>query len=77
MLAIAIPFAVVSFLSGYFIEKTGRFLEVLQAGLALMTLGIGLLTSFQSKREIAKIIGLLVVVGIGFGPNFHAPLIAL
>ncbi|KAF2271733.1 MFS general substrate transporter [Westerdykella ornata] len=77
MLAIAIPLALVSFISGYIIEKTGCFLEVLQAGLALMTLGIGLLISLQSKIEMAKIIGFLIVVGIGFGPNFHAPLIAL
>ena len=35
MLAIAIPLAIVSFVSGHVIEKTGRFLEVLQAGLFL------------------------------------------
>jgi hypothetical protein len=77
MLAIAIPLALVSFLSGYIIEKTGRFLEVLQLGLALMTVGIGLLISFNQNLDMGKIIGFLIVVGIGFGPNFHAPLIAL
>jgi hypothetical protein len=77
MLAIAIPLVLISFLTGYVIEKTGRFLEVLQLGLFLMTLGVGLLISFTATKDVAKIIGFLIIVGIGFGPNFHAPLIAL
>ncbi|RMZ67613.1 major facilitator superfamily transporter [Pyrenophora seminiperda CCB06] len=77
MLAIAIPLATISFASGYIIEKTGRFLEVLQTGLLLMTLGVGLLISFDTSLHIGKIIGILLVIGLGFGPNFGAPLIAL
>lgn len=77
MLAVAIPLALVSFASGYVIEKTGRFLEVLQAGLFTMTLGIGLLISLDASQHIGKIIAFLIVIGLGFGPNFGAPLIAL
>ncbi|KAF2267203.1 MFS general substrate transporter [Lojkania enalia] len=77
MLAIAIPLALVSFASGFIIERTGRYLEVLQSGLAIMTLGVGLLISFSPSTSLAQIIGFLVIIGIGFGPNFHAPLIAL
>ncbi|KAH9875827.1 hypothetical protein IAQ61_003292 [Plenodomus lingam] len=77
MLAIAIPLATFSITSGYIIESTGRFLEVLQVGLGLMTLGIGLLISFGPSPTRAKIIGVLFVIGMGFGPNFGAPLIAL
>jgi hypothetical protein len=77
MLAVAIPLATISFASGYVIEKTGRFLEVLQAGLLLMTVGVGLLISLSVLDEVAKIIAILVVIGLGFGPNFGAPLIAL
>lgn len=77
LLAVAVPLALVSFISGIIIEKTGRFLEVLQSGLAVMTLGIGLLITFNTQRDLVKIIAFLVVIGIGFGPNFHAPLIAL
>ncbi|KAF2475576.1 uncharacterized protein BDR25DRAFT_279715 [Lindgomyces ingoldianus] len=77
MLAAAIPLAIVSLSAGIVIERTGRYLEVLRAGLALMTVGVGLLISFASTRDMAKILGFLVVIGIGFGPNFHAPLIAL
>ena len=77
MLAIAIPLAVVSFASGHVIEKTGRFVEVLQAGLLLMALGVGLLISLDMSLHAGKIIGVLLVIGLGFGPNFGAPLIAL
>lgn len=77
MLAVAIPLATVSFASGYLIERTGRFLEVLQAGLLLMTIGVGLLISLSVFDGITKIIVILVVIGLGFGPNFGAPLIAL
>lgn len=77
MLAVAIPLALVSFATGYIINATGRYLEVLQSGLLLMTLGIGLLISLTPQKDLARIIGFLIVIGIGFGPNFHAPLIAL
>ncbi|KAF7574342.1 AraJ, Arabinose efflux permease [Pyrenophora tritici-repentis] len=77
MLAIAIPLALVSFASGHVIEKTGRFLEIIQAGLLLTTLGVGLLISLDMSLHIGKIVGVLLVIGLGFGPNFGAPLIAL
>ena len=77
MLAIAIPLATVSLASGYVIENTGRFLEVLQAGLLTMTVGVGLLISLNAFHDIGKTVAFLVVIGLGFGPNFGAPLIAL
>lgn len=77
MLAVAIPLAICSFIGGWIIEKTGRYLEVLQIGLGLMTVGVGLFISFGTALEPAKVIVFLGIVGIGFGPNFNAPLIAL
>lgn len=77
MLAVAIPLALVSLLGGWIIQKTGRYLEVLQGGLALMTVGVGLFISFGPSLDLGKIIGFLVVLGIGMGPNFQAPLTAL
>lgn len=77
MLAVAIPLAVCSFVGGWVIERTGRYLEVLQLGLALMTVGVGLFIAFENTLQLVKIIMFLIVIGIGFGPNFNAPLIAL
>jgi hypothetical protein len=42
-----------------------------------MTIGVGLFINFQSYISWSRIIIFLIIVGIGFGPNFHAPLIAL
>jgi MFS family permease len=77
MLAVAVPLAIVSFLGGWIINKTGRYLEVLQAGLALMTVGVGLFILFATTLNLGMIVGFLVIIGIGFGPNFSTPLIAL
>jgi MFS family permease len=77
MLAIAVPLAIISFGSGYVIDRTGRYIEVLQAGLLLMTIGVGLQISFKVPQETGGIIAILFLVGVGFGPNFGAPLIAL
>jgi hypothetical protein len=77
MLAVAIPLATISFASGYLIEKTGRFLEILQAGLLFMTIGVGVLVSLEATQDTGTIIAILCIMGLGFGPNFGAPLIAL
>jgi hypothetical protein len=77
MLALAIPLAVFSASAGWIMEKTGRYLELLRGGLLLMTVGLGLFINFPEYLSWPRIICFLVIVGIGFGPNFHAPLIAL
>jgi MFS family permease len=77
MLALALPLAAFSACAGWIMEKTGRYLELLRGGLMLMTLGLGLFISFPDYISWPRIICFLVIVGIGFGPNFHAPLIAL
>jgi hypothetical protein len=66
MLAIAIPLAIISFVSGHVIEKTGRFLEPLQMGLLIMTLGVGLLVSLSTSPDLEIIIVVLIVIGLGF-----------
>lgn len=77
MLALAIPLATVSLGSGYLMERSGRFLEVLQGGLLIMTIGIGLFICLHANQQVGKIAVFMVIVGVGFGPNFAAPLIAL
>ncbi|KAF1931291.1 MFS general substrate transporter [Didymella exigua CBS 183.55] len=77
MLALAIPLTIVSLTSGFVIEKTGRFMDWLQVGLLLTTAGIGALISLTETFDLGKAIGFLVLIGAGFGPTFHTPLIAL
>lgn len=77
MLALAIPLALFSASAGWIMGKTGRYLELLRGGLFLMTIGLGLCIDFPSQTSWPRIICFLIITGIGFGPNFHAPLIAL
>lgn len=49
----------------------------LRFGLVVMTLGFGLFIDLERKPNWAKIIIYQIVAGIGVGPNFQAPLIAL
>jgi Major Facilitator Superfamily len=62
---------------GILIRKTGRYLEPLRISLLIMTLGIGLLIDLPAKADWAKIIIFQIILGLGTGPNFLAPLIAL
>lgn len=77
MLALAIPLTLVSFTSGYAIEKTGRFMDWLQGGMVLTTAGVGALVALSATSSLGMAIGFLILIGAGFGPTFHTPLIAL
>jgi MFS family permease len=73
--ALSISFA--SIATGIFIRKTGHYLPPIYAGLATMTLGYGLFTNLDAHSSWVKIILYQIVAGIGVGPLFQAPLIAL
>jgi hypothetical protein len=77
MLAFAIPLAVVSGSSGWVMEKTGKYMELLRGGLLLMTIGIGLCISFPDYVSWPRIVFFLMIIGLGFGPNFQGPMTAL
>ena len=62
---------------GIFIRKTGRYLEPIIFGMGLMTLGFGLFIDLPSYPSWARIIIFQIIAGIGVGPNFQAPLIAI
>lgn len=62
---------------GIFIKKTGQFLPPIIFGTTLMTLGFGLFIDLPAHASWAKIIIYQIIAGIGTGPNFQSPLIAL
>jgi Major Facilitator Superfamily len=62
---------------GIFIRKTGRYREPIWFGMSLMTLGYGLFIDLPNTEYWGKIAPYLVIAGLGCGPNFQAPLIAL
>lgn len=76
-----LPFALsLSFTAGAtggFIKKTGKYLPPIWFGLTLMALGFGLFIDLPFRANWAKIIIFQIIAGIGVGPNFQSPLLAL
>ncbi|KAK3335925.1 major facilitator superfamily domain-containing protein [Cercophora scortea] len=63
--------------TGVFIKKTGKYLPCIIFGMAVMTLGFGLFIDLEPRANWAKIIVFQIIAGVGVGPNFQSPLIAL
>lgn len=76
-----LPFALsLSFLSavvGIVTKKTGKYLPQIIFGMFVTTLGFGLFIDLEARANWPKIILYQIVAGIGVGPNFQSPLIAL
>lgn len=76
-----LPFSFVlgamSAVTGFLIKKTGKYLPAIMGGFFLMTLGYGLFIDLEATANWPKIILYQIVLGLGVGPNFQAPLIAL
>ncbi|KAK7613426.1 major facilitator superfamily domain-containing protein [Phyllosticta paracitricarpa] len=77
ILAFAVSLSIVSAGTGIFIKKTGLYQPCIWFGLTVMTLGYGLFIMIGANTSWAKIIIFQIVAGIGVGPNFQSPLIAL
>ena len=69
--------AVVDVMVGILIHRTGRYREVIWAGVTLMTLGTGLYIDFGTDTSIARIIGFEIIGGIGTAFLFQTPTIAI
>jgi EmrB/QacA subfamily drug resistance transporter len=63
--------------TGIFVGKTGLFLPPIYLGLFMLTLGYGLFVDFSAHSSWAKIIIYQIIAGVGVGPLFQAPIIAL
>ena len=66
-----------SAITGIFIKKTGRYQQPIWFGMVMMTLGFGLFIDLEPRANWAKIIIFQIIAGVGVGPNFQSPLIAL
>ncbi|PBP18798.1 major facilitator superfamily transporter [Diplocarpon rosae] len=77
LLPFAMSLSITSGFTGVFIKKTGKYLPAVWFGMSFMLLGFGLYIDFPRHPGWAKIIVYQIVAGIGVGPNFQAPLIAL
>ena len=67
----------ISAIVGVYIKRSGQYLPPLRLGLFLMALGFGLYIDLPVDRTWGRIFPFQIIAGIGVGPNFQAPLIAL
>ncbi|KAL8935032.1 MAG: hypothetical protein Q9216_005619 [Gyalolechia sp. 2 TL-2023] len=67
----------VSAIVGIMIKRTGKYLPPIWFGLFFMTLGFGLYLDLKDYPSWSRVIIYQIVAGIGVGPNFQSPLIAL
>ncbi|KAK2593276.1 hypothetical protein QQS21_009000 [Conoideocrella luteorostrata] len=77
LLPFVLALSLMSATVGIVIKRTGNYKIPIMAGLAIMTLGFGLFIDLGDDRNWAKIIIFQIIAGIGVGPNFQSPLIAL
>jgi len=77
LLPLALSLGLTSAATGVWIKKTGKYLPAIWFGMATMTLGMGLLIDLSASRVWSKIIIFQIIAGIGIGPNFQSPLLAL
>jgi hypothetical protein len=63
--------------TGAIIHRTGRYLELIWLGLALLTIGNGLYIHLNTHSSLGEIIGYQIVSGIGAGFLFQTPIIAI
>ncbi len=77
LLPFALSLSFVSGATGIWIKKTGKYLPAIRFGLFVMALGMGLFIDLDATPNWPKIILFQIVAGIGVGPNFQSPLLAL
>ncbi|KAH8596637.1 major facilitator superfamily-domain-containing protein [Bisporella sp. PMI_857] len=77
LIPFALTLSLVSGGTGIFIKKTGNYLPPIRFGMTVLALGMGLLINLGPTANWAKIICYQVVAGIGVGPNFQSPLLAI
>ena len=76
-LATSVALSVGAIFTGISVRKTGAYIPQIFGGIFLMTLGFGLFINLDYNSSLAKIVIYQIIAGLGVGPNFQAPLIAL
>ena len=77
LLALVVPLSAFTMGIGWYIRRKGDYQWPIWIGCCFMTLGTGLFISFGSTINWPKIIIFQIIVGMGAGPLFQSPMIAL
>lgn len=63
--------------TGFFINRSGRYIEPLRVGAALLTIGTSLYTTFRPTTPLGHIIGFQMIGGAGTALLFQTPMLAI
>jgi len=77
LFALVVPLSLTSIASGIIMRKTGRYQEVIWVSAGFFCLGAGLLIDLPAHTSWTRVIIYQVICGMGTGPLFQGPLIAL
>jgi MFS family permease len=77
MLPFSLVSALMSAFSGYAVTKFGRYRIIIWSSFGLFTLGMGLMTMLDADTPVALQEIYPLLAGIGLGPLFQTPLVAL
>lgn len=77
LLPFIVPGAIAGVICGFMIHRTGHFRWIIWTGNVLLCLGFGLFISLDAYTPISRLVGFLVIAGLGSGILFEAPLIAV
>ncbi|KAH8804440.1 MFS transporter [Xylogone sp. PMI_703] len=77
LLPLMVTESLMSVAAGIYIHHNGRYVELIWAGVILLTLGSGLYINLNATTSVGSTIAFEVVVGLGAGLLFDPPLIAL
>lgn len=77
LLITAVPMSFITVAAALAIRKTGRYRPVIWFSAGALKLGLGLSITFSSHRDWTLIACVQLLLAIGIGPLFQAPLLAL
>lgn len=77
LLPITVTAAAADIVAGILIHRTGRYREIIWAGVTLMTLATGLYVGFWTDTPLARIIGIEIIGGTGTALLFQTPMLAI
>lgn len=73
----ALSLSFTSIATGYIIKKTGAYQPLITGGMLFLTLGFALFIDLPEYTSWSRVIIYQMIAGIGVGPNFQSPMMAL
>lgn len=77
LLPYVLSLSVMSASIGVIIRRTGKYVPGIVGGMAMTVLGFGLFIDLDPYTNFVKLVIFQIIAGLGIGPNFQSPLIAL